>query len=405
MAKIAKITDYDKKLGVFLSKDFFDSLSFGMMPLQFINVLFYTLLLSTGLGWFVLGIVSALRHMSSISIDIFTGNYTDEAKIKRIRIFSIIYAFSFFIMIFGFIYESATIFASGMVLSGISVSSQGLLYRQLVKNQLRFGYKMRYYKNIKLFTLMSVILTFISALMFAKVQTLVVPLEISAISFLISSYLLFSLKLEKEVEEASQKASIFAEIRQNLSDFRFSWKALLFILSLVLMNAVAVFVYSYAGVFVFEHFRYFYLNGFANIALIFGFSIVLSMLLSKRINHLISRAYGQLPVIVFGSVLFSFMPFYFSIVPDFITLMLATAFGMIGMSLVRISAEVYMINNNLKSKWTNIFMIIALLIVSSLLFFVPNYIYLFYVLFFIAVFCALMFLLILLYEEKYEHSF
>jgi len=391
--------EIDKKSAIFSLKEFFDSTAFGFMPNQFINVLFYSILLLSGLGWWIVALVNSLKHIGSYVSELFLGNYDNKTLLSRIRLFSLFYAFSFFIMIFGLVYNNYMIFGIGMIFSGISISSQGLLYRRLVKQELKFSYLREYYSRINFFTLLSVALTFVSAYLFLRVNSLIIPLEIASISFILSSYILFRLKPEKKIKELSQITG-FRKLVSEYKNIKVFSKRTIFILALAIINATIILTYSYLGIYIFEQYKHFYLGHFGNIALVFGISIIASLLFSKKINYLISNNYGQLPVIIFGISLFSLIPLSYSQSVDFISLIIATSVGLMGMSMLRISSEIYMIRNNFKSKLNGIAFSKILLLMLISLYFYQNYTNYFMFLFYSAIVSLILFFGILIFEQR-----
>jgi len=393
---MVKKPEYEKKQRIFYFKEFFDSTAFGLMPNQFINVLLFSILILNGAAWWIVGLANALKHIASQFSEIFIGKYDSKTMINRIRLFSVLYAFSFFIMIFGLILNNYVIFVFAMILSGISISSQGLLYRRLVKQELKFSYLQEYYKRINLFALFSVALTFVSAYLFIKINSLIIPLEIAAISFILSSYVLFKLRPEKKIKEISQ----FYNFKKQFKNIELFSKKSFFVTALALINAIIILTYSYLGIYIFENYKLFMLGYFGNIALVFGIAIVVSIILSKPINYLISNNYGQLPVIIFGIALFSLIPLSFSQSVDFISLILATSIGAIGVSLLRISSEIYMIKNNYKSKASGLYMSVLLLFgVLSMIGF-TTYMDYFMILFFTSILALVMFFIMLVLEGQ-----
>ncbi|MBW3015287.1 hypothetical protein KY330_02600 [Candidatus Woesearchaeota archaeon] len=352
--KLEKTAEKDKTTRYFLTKEILDRIGYGFGSQQFINIL----LLHTGAGFFLIGLINGIRSLISVLISSFLTKVTETSEIssKLISRSGIVFGFSFLLMAIARFLKSIPLFIFALLLSAISIVSHGELYERLFSSTLKKEKRGTFLSKIAsiglLIIAVSILLSGYLMTKFPETGTSIMLLgkqiriygylisfEITALAFIISGYVLSFIK---------QKTIQPLELREEFSNFYYTLKhqtkqylknkiILILIISATITGFTEVLGYSYYGIYIYDTFKDVALKGFINVAVIFLIAILVS-LFSPSIARRISKKYGKVPMLVFGTVLLSILPFTFYFNPALITIGIATSLSVIGSSLVGLAS-------------------------------------------------------------------
>jgi hypothetical protein len=186
-------------------------------------------------------------------------------------------------------------------------------------------------------------------------------ISIAAIWFLISTIFLTRLLKEDKFEI---KASLWFVIKEHLTrtyqhmDILFKNKIILIALIAGVMTGIVQTLGNiYYGLFIFKMFKYIGFGGYMNIAMIFILSI-LSAMMSTTISRLLSKKYGNLPLLVLGTLMIAIQPLTYYFSPNLLSISMATITGVIGSAIVGLSIGLlvtHALNHEDREKYYNVF--------------------------------------------------
>jgi predicted MFS family arabinose efflux permease len=166
--------------------------------------------------------------------------------------------------------------------------------------------------------------------------------EITAIMFILSGYLM-SLIQEKREENYGSTIYIMAFVKEYIQNakedskiFIKNKKIFLLTMAAIIMTIAQIVVNSYSGIFIYENFKYQFLGGFLNVAIIFVIALITSIigtLLTKRF----AKNLGEAPMLVFGTLLIALLPLTLYYNPNLYAIGLATVLSVIGGAIVGVA--------------------------------------------------------------------
>ncbi|MEA3430856.1 MAG: MFS transporter [Nanoarchaeota archaeon] len=334
----------------FLTKEILDRIGYGFGAEQFINILFF----HTGASYFLIGIINGIKALVSVFFSSFLTKYTETKSIdkKIIARSGIMFGFSFLLIAIARFIHSVPLFIVAVLLGAVSVVSHGNLYQKLISDVLRkekrsetlrkIGYYGVFILGISMLIsgfLMDIFpaagtpITFLGKQF--RVYGYLLAFEITAFAFIISGFTLSFVK-----EKPKQKVSISEEfhnfyftLKHNTIKYLKNKTILILLITATITGFTQTIGYSYYGLYIYQIFNSIYLKGFLNVATIFLVAALFS-LVSPMVARKVSKKYGQVPMLVFGTTLLSIMPFTFYFNPTIYTIAAGTVLSIIGASLV-----------------------------------------------------------------------
>lgn len=334
----------------FILKEIFDKVGYGFGSQQWVNILFFL----TGASFFVVGVVNGAKVILSALISIFVEQYSKVRGLSKKIIWrsAIIFGFAFLLISAAIFLKSPVLFALAILLGSISVVPYGNFYQRLIKDKDRI-----YLKNIINYGLLITAASlFIGAYLMDKFPITGVPLsftlfgklfsfrvygylivfEITALSFILSGYILSFIKYE----ERSVKGAVLKQIslslkaiKEKMPYFVKNKVVLMLLIAGILTSVVQTIGNSYYGIFVYNKFNDVGFGGFLNVAMVFLVAIF-SSFFGFMISKINSRAYGKFPTLVFGTLLIAVMPLSYYYKPSLVSVTMGTIVGVIGSAIV-----------------------------------------------------------------------
>ena len=126
----------------------------------------------------------------------------------------------------------------------------------------------------------------------------------------------------------------------------------------------------YYGLFIYKMFKYIGFGGFTNIAMIFIISIF-SALMASTISRLLSKKYGNLPLLTFGTLMVATQPLTYYISPNLLAISMATMVGVIGASLTGLAIGLLVTHALEKEDRTKYYAVFSFLATIPYIIFVP----------------------------------
>jgi hypothetical protein len=348
----------DKKVakgssGPYILKEIFDKVGYGFGSQQFVNILFFL----TGASFFVIGIVNGIRVILSALISIFMEEYSKVRRVSKkfIGRSAIIFGFTFLLMSAAIFLSSPLLFALAILIGSVSIVPYGDFYQKLIGDR-----NIPYLKNMVGYGLIitaaslfigaylmdrfpifgvPVSFTIFGKLVSLRVYGYIIVFEITALSFILSGYILSFIK----GKEKSVKGDVLKQLRVGLRSIKeklpYFFKnrlILMLIVGGVLTSVVQTIGNSYYGVFVYEKFKDVGFGGFLNVAMVFLVA-VFSSFFGFIISKMDSKAYGKLPTMIFGTLLMALMPLSYYYRPNLVLITMGTIFGVIGSAIVGVT--------------------------------------------------------------------
>jgi MFS family permease len=164
-----------------------------------------------------------------------------------------------------------------------------------------------------------------------------ISFEITAISFILSGYVLYFFEENKNSSSNSNIIIfLFDYLKKIKSQFRefFNDKYLsLLLIASAITGVVQLLGNSYYGIFIYDHFKNVALGGFVNVAIILFAAIIVSFLGPAFSKYLNSKV-GLAPALVFGSLLLALMPLVSAFNPEFMNVAVANTFSVLGAAIL-----------------------------------------------------------------------
>ena len=303
----------------------------GLLSNQYLNVILY-LISSSNL--FLVGVVTTIRYVISLFSSFYTEKKLQYMNPSKVKLSLIGFGIAITSTVFGYALMSMNLylFIAAFILLGYLLNIFNKIYlhisKELVKNEKR-GFAFR---RLAFFTLIfslvglfmgSVVLDFIgighSNNLIAALSNnylVLILFLLYSVSYYIIAFIILSFKGLKGMQ-FYEKKSIITELKNSISDIKIFFSdrllSLLFVAGFLTLF-VATIGNSFYGIFIFNQLNVFGNLRFLRIAIIFAVTIVASMI-GPYIVKINSRGLGKIIMLVFGTFLSSFMPFFLSISP------------------------------------------------------------------------------------------
>jgi MFS family permease len=336
-------------------REWFDRIGYGAASPQFINILFY----QTGASLFLLGLINGLRTVTGLLMTAVLQEYAKVHRVSKnlIGAAGIVFGFSFLVMAFAIRSQMAWLFAIGILLAGIGVVTYGDLYNKFVLETVRRekmgGMLRRLGQYGILITMIAMLLSgwlidsfpesgVFSFTLFGIPLTPVgylLSFEITALTFILSSYILSFLKEQRE----ERRYAFGRFLREHLSALRSHTRELaknryiaLLLAATIITGLLEVLGQSYYGLFIYRSFKDVAFGGFLNVAVLYSIAIMTSFT-GPWVTRKVQRAIGLAPMLVFGTLLAAILPFTLVYNANIAAVGLALIFSVMGAAIVGVA--------------------------------------------------------------------
>jgi len=382
LSKELRLTENKKKKNlsnIFFTKETLDRIGYGFGSEQFINILFF----HTGASYFLIGLINGIKALFSVLLSSFLTKYTEttEINIRSISRFGIVFGFSFLFIGIARFLKSIPLFIFAIFLSTLSVVSHGDLYQKLLSETIKKENRSELLKKIGQYGVFILALSMLlSAYLMnifpetGKIITIfgynfriygyLISFEITAFAFIISGFITSFIKEKPKtkISISEEFQNFYYTLKYNTIRYLKNKTTFVLILCSTITGFAQILGYSYYGIYMYQIFEKVYLGGFLNVAIVFLIGILLSIL-SPKIARTLSLRYGNVPMLVFGTLLLSIMPFTFYFNPSIFSIAAGTAISVIGSSLVGLGTALS-ISNLINKKDRKIYYAIFSLIVT-----------------------------------------
>ncbi|USN46010.1 MAG: MFS transporter [Candidatus Woesearchaeota archaeon] len=332
---------------IILSKEILDKIAFGFSNHQVVNIIFYLI----GAPFLLIGIITGLRNLFSTGTSLVISDVAEKKDFSKKFISSagIIFGFSFVFLALATAREWLWLFSLAVLAGSIAVVPYGNLYKRIIQQTIskqRMGFVLAKIASVgTILTALTIYLgawildnfpfegrTIGSGKLLFSVTGYVLIFEITAICFILSGYLLSKLKetdsgLKKKWKSFwSEKAAELKESMHEMSSIPYM-SILLF--GSVLVSAIQIVTSTFYGIYIFDMFGKLFLP----VATVFAVGIIVSFagpMITKKVN----KAIGLAPMMVFGSILVTFMPLTLLYNKELGSISAAFALAIIGSSIV-----------------------------------------------------------------------
>ncbi|NIA04262.1 MAG: MFS transporter, partial [Nitrospiraceae bacterium] len=305
----------------------FSKFGSGILSNQYLNVLLY-LLVNTNL--FIVGLVTTLRYVVSLFGSFYTEKrlqYLSPSKIK-LSLLGFLIAITATLLGYSLVIKNVVLFIVFFVLIGYFLNRFNKTYisisSQLVKKEKR-NYLFR---RLAFFMIsFSILGLFIGAFVLDRISTkefvssshylpVIFIFLIYSTVYYIVSFIILSFKGLRGVQ-INERKSLLSELKSSFEDIKIFFRdrliALLFVAGF-LMLFITTIGNSFYGIFIFNQMNAFGNLKFLRIAIIFSVTIIAS-LIGPYIVRINSHGSGKMVMLVFGTFLSAFLPFFLSIYP------------------------------------------------------------------------------------------
>jgi len=346
--------DDKRNIKLLTIKEVLDRIGYGFASVQFINILFYL----TGAGFFLIGVINGLKTIFSLIISSFLQEYSKFRSVSKkfMSKAGILFGISFLFIAMAVVIKSLPLFSLALLIGSVGVVTYGDLYNQLVEQTIKKEKMSRFLLRISHY---GVLITGVSLLiagylfdkfpminavkvsLFGKslpVYGYLIAFEITAISFILSGYVLHYIK-EKKIEFIQVKGLIkgyYFRIKTQTKSFMKNKYLLTLLLASSITGLVQILGNSYYGIFIYNKFRFMAFRGFMNIAVIFTFAIIVSFL-GPAFSKYLNKKVGLAPTLVFGTLLLAIMPLVSAYNPHFMSISIANTLSVLGAAILGMS--------------------------------------------------------------------
>jgi len=333
------------------AKEAFDRIGYGFSSVQFINILFYL----TGAGFLLIGIINGLKTILSLIISSFLQEYAKVRQISKkfMSKAGILFGISFLFIAMAVVIRSLWLFSVALLIGSIGVVTYGDLYNQLVEQTLKKEKRGKFLLRVSHYgVLITGVSLLVSGYLFDMFPTFnatkvaffgkslpvygyLIAFEITAITFILSGYVLQYIK-EKKIEAQKIQGFIgdyYRKIRIQTKDFLRNKYLLILLFASSITGLVQILGNSYYGIFIYKQFNFMGFGGFLNVAVIFTFAIIVSFL-GPAFSRFLNKKVGLAPTFVFGTLLLAMMPLVASYNPHFMSVTFANAFSVLGAAIL-----------------------------------------------------------------------
>ncbi len=351
-----------------LTKEILDRIGYGLSSQQFLNILF----VQSGASLFLVGIINGLKVMISVIVSFFLEKYRISKKVNTfiMSFAGILFGLSVFVMTIAMVQKSVPLFFAAFLVGSIIAVLYGSLYQDWFREHLSLQNRGFFLSNISYYGLgisgISMILAaylvdrstngkLISFTLFGepfKMPGFVLVFVISAVLFMFAALLLLLIQDRRaKPKDNIEQLLIPKETWTHL----FSNKVLFVILiTSSIISLVQTLATAYYGIFIYQTFKDAGYGGFMNVAIIFLIAMLTSIV-GPMIAQFNARAYGKVPMLVFGTLLLAIGPITFYYNPNLLSISVAMFLSTIGSAICGVSfglLAMEMVREDLKSSYT-----------------------------------------------------
>lgn len=338
----------EKLIKKFMVKEVLDKIAYGFGSQQFTNILFS----QTGASYMVIGLVNGINVVLGLFLSLVLRDYLKLHDIKKrvIGTSGFLFGIMFFLLALARFYSLSWFFVVAFMLSALGVVFLGDIYvkeyaESLKKEKIGYALSSMTRFGIAIITASLVLSAYLMDYfpIDGKEVTLLgqtfwvygylLSFFITTITFICSSLVLHSLKREAKIEEI--KAGVSALLKEQIEK---TWKylhlfaanktVLLLLIASIITGLVQTLGNTFYGIFIYKTFGATGFGGFLNVAMIFIVALI-SAMFAPTIAKMLSKKYGNVPLLVFGTVLIALLPLsYYR--PTLTTIAMATVCGVIG---------------------------------------------------------------------------
>lgn len=356
----------EKLMKKIMAKEVLDKIAFGFGSQQFVNILFS----QTGASYFLIGLINSLNVVGGLVLSIILREYLKIRDIsKKVIVYSgIFFGFAFFSLALSHYYGSLAGligFIIAFLLSGLGVVFLGDIYFKEYSESLRkekIGYALSQMTRFGII-IIAISLVFSAyimdyfpdggreVLLFGKtfnVYGYLISFFITMVTFIGSSLMLHSIKREGTTKEIKAGLGVLVkdEISKALKYFKLFFEnksVIILLIASTLTGLVQTLSNTYYGIFIFKELGELGFKGFMNVAMIFIVALISSML-APTIARMLSKKYGNVPLLVFGTLLVAILPFTYYANPNLTTISMATVCGIIGSAITGLATGLLISN-------------------------------------------------------------
>lgn len=356
-----KSVERDKNDKILTIKELFDRIGYGFASQQFINILF----MLSGASFLLIGLTNAVKTALA---SLMSGAIIELKKIKYIgknliSTSGMVYGFSFFGIIIALVMKNPLIFAGSLIVGSLGIIAHGDLFLEYSKLLLKHEKRSDFLKLISYFGMLITAASLLIAgfvMEFIPLNGMVIDLgfvglpnmafkvfgyllifEITAIMFILSGYLLSLIKDAEALFTADMNflrflKNYFSDTISSYKIFSKNNKVYLLTIATISTTVLQVVGNSYYGIFIYERFKTQFLGGFLNVAVVFVVALIAS-LIGSMLTKRFAKSLGEAPMLVFGTLLISLMPFTMYFNPKLYAIALAAALSVVGGVIVGIA--------------------------------------------------------------------
>ncbi len=343
----------------FMIKEVLDKIAYGFGSQQFINILFSL----TGASYFLIGLVNGFNVVAGLLMSLVLRDYLHVRDISKKLIVGSGFFFGcmFFLLSFAAYRGWTLLFILSFILVSLGVVFLGDIYikeytESFKKEKVGYALSKMTQFGIIIITLSLVLSAYImdyftiAGKEFAYIGIVpgyVISFVITAIAFIASTLVLHSLKREIKSESQAQVSLLLKEqiikAGRYLALFAQNKAILLVLIASTLTGFVQTLGNTYYGIFIYKEFNKLGFGGFMNVAMIFVVAII-SAMFAPRIAKTLSKKYGNVPMLVMGTLLLAILPLTYYYRPSLTNIAMATVCGIIGSAIAGLATGLLISN-------------------------------------------------------------
>lgn len=357
-----KEVNEEKIIKKFMIKEVLDKIAYGFGSQQFINILFS----QTGATYFIIGLVNGFNLVAGLLMSLVLKDYLriNDVNKKIIITNGFFFGSMFFLLALSRYYDSSVGFILSFVLVSLGIAFLGDLYvkeygESLRKEKVGYALSQMTRFGIPIIAISLIFSAYVmdyfpvggkGVILFGApiwIYGYLVSFFVTSMTFIASSLVFHSLKKDGKKEEV--KAHIGLLVKEQLSKamkyfqmFAQNTTLLLLLVASTITGLVQTLGNTYYGIFIYKTFGTTGFGGFMNVAMIFIVALV-SAMFAPLIAKMLSKKYGNVPLLVFGTVLIALLPLsYYR--PTLTTIAMATVCGIIGSAIVGLATGLLISN-------------------------------------------------------------
>lgn len=352
-----------------LTKEILDRIGYGLSSQQFLNILF----VQSGASLFLVGMINGLKVMFSVIVAFLLDKYRVARRVNTLimSLAGILFGLSVFLMTMALVWRQVFLFAAAFLVGSVIAVFYGSLYQDWFREHLALKNRGFFLSNISYYGLAISGISMILAayvvdratdgqrIAFAilghvvKLQGFVVVFLASAILFMFAAVLLLLMGDRKPAAYRDQ-ADTMLITSETWQHFISSKVLIVLLLSSSIISLVQTLATAYYGIFIYENFKNTGYGGFMNVAIIFLIAMLTSIV-GPMIAQFNARAYGKVPMLVFGTMLLAIGPITFYANPNLLSISVAMFLSTIGSAICGVAfglLTVELVREDLKQSYT-----------------------------------------------------